>query len=195
MKNNESDSREKIIKAAYKVLARDGYDKASTKEIAKEAGVAQGLVNYYFSKKDYLFVEVMKKEAERYCENMVEYVSLSGDDIFTESVKKFKHELKNNPELYRLRYELFALGMRNPDVLDEVRSFLLEKGTANVSLLLKKIASERNIEIPNLENLSVILFACVDGLALRGFLDPDFDMIAAHELLIDMIKRYIGITN
>ena len=41
-------TRDKILQAAFSVLSRQGYENSSIKEIAEEAGVAQGLVHYYF---------------------------------------------------------------------------------------------------------------------------------------------------
>jgi len=40
-----ADTREKILNAAFTVLSRQGYENASIKDIAEEAGVAQGLVH------------------------------------------------------------------------------------------------------------------------------------------------------
>ena len=51
-------TREQIIQAAYRVLAEQGYDAATIKAIAREAGVAPGLLHYYFASKDELLVEV-----------------------------------------------------------------------------------------------------------------------------------------
>src|SRR4051812_41212496 len=65
----DADKRDRIIAAAYKVLSEKGYDKASTKEIASTAGVAQGLINYYFPSKDLLFAEVFRQETKNYCES------------------------------------------------------------------------------------------------------------------------------
>ncbi|TCL54745.1 TetR family transcriptional regulator [Hydrogenispora ethanolica] len=64
----EPDKRERIINAALKEFARNGYEKASTNEIIKEAEISKGsLFNYFNSKKElYLFlleyvVEVIDK--------------------------------------------------------------------------------------------------------------------------------------
>lgn len=67
----DGDTRAKIIDAAYKVLADIGHDKASMKEIAKEAGVAQGLINYYFPSKEDLLFELFHTETSRYCDEMM----------------------------------------------------------------------------------------------------------------------------
>src|SRR5215468_3593613 len=48
------ETRKRIVEAAARVLARDGYAATSVKDIAAEAGVAPGLVHYYFKTKEEL---------------------------------------------------------------------------------------------------------------------------------------------
>jgi TetR/AcrR family transcriptional regulator len=45
------DSREAILRAALRSFAEKGYDGSSTREIATQAGVNQGLIPYYFGGK------------------------------------------------------------------------------------------------------------------------------------------------
>jgi len=54
----ENSKQERIINAALKEFARSGYEKASTNEIIKEAGISKGsLFNYFNSKEElYLFL-------------------------------------------------------------------------------------------------------------------------------------------
>src|SRR5579864_6065037 len=46
------DRREQIIDAAMSVFARQGFTKATNKDIAREAGITPGLIYYYFESKD-----------------------------------------------------------------------------------------------------------------------------------------------
>src|SRR2546430_4260126 len=52
-------SRDKILQAAFTRLSSQGYENTSIKEIAEEAGVAQGLVHYYFKSKQQLVLAVL----------------------------------------------------------------------------------------------------------------------------------------
>jgi TetR/AcrR family transcriptional regulator len=51
----ESDARERILQAALSAFSERGFEGASTREIAAEAGVAQGLLTYHFSSKQALW--------------------------------------------------------------------------------------------------------------------------------------------
>lgn len=50
-----ADSRELILRAALKAFAQRGFEGASTREIAAEAGVNHGLIPYYFGSKEKLW--------------------------------------------------------------------------------------------------------------------------------------------
>ncbi len=53
------DTRKKIIEAALKLFSKKGYLGATTKEIAREANVAEVTLFRYFSSKEVLFEEVI----------------------------------------------------------------------------------------------------------------------------------------
>jgi AcrR family transcriptional regulator len=52
--------REQILDAAHKVFIRKGFAKATTAEIARTAGIAEGTIYNYFGSKRELFTELLK---------------------------------------------------------------------------------------------------------------------------------------
>jgi len=54
--------REKILKAAIKVFARDGFYNAKMEEVARRAGVAVGTTYLYFENKDDLMISIFEEE-------------------------------------------------------------------------------------------------------------------------------------
>ncbi|MGE5614382.1 MAG: TetR/AcrR family transcriptional regulator [Bacillota bacterium] len=63
-KNLEHEKREKIINAAMAEFALRGYEKASTNEIVKKAGISKGLLFHYFGNKKQLFLFLFDYGAE-----------------------------------------------------------------------------------------------------------------------------------
>src|SRR5258707_11398891 len=49
----------KILEAAFRRLATEGYAALSVREIARDAGVNHALINYHFRSKDQLVIEVL----------------------------------------------------------------------------------------------------------------------------------------
>ena len=57
----KSDKQERIINAAIKVFAENGYKKASTDVIVKEAEISKGLLFHYFTNKIGLYEYIVEK--------------------------------------------------------------------------------------------------------------------------------------
>jgi AcrR family transcriptional regulator len=55
----------KILDAAFRRLAREGYAALSIREIAKDAGVNHALINYHFGSKDQLVIAVLDEANRR----------------------------------------------------------------------------------------------------------------------------------
>lgn len=53
------DTKARILSAAFRRLASEGYAALSVREIAKDAGVNHALINYHFRSKDQLVIEVL----------------------------------------------------------------------------------------------------------------------------------------
>ena len=58
------DTKTRILHAAFRTLATQGYAALSVREIAKDAGVNHALINYHFGTKDRLVIAVLD-EANR----------------------------------------------------------------------------------------------------------------------------------
>lgn len=56
--------RTQILDAAFEVFAQKGYHKATIKDVARAAGVADGTIYNYFKNKNDLMVEMVKQMAE-----------------------------------------------------------------------------------------------------------------------------------
>src|SRR3954469_17851570 len=54
-------TRSKIIKAAARIFAEDGYDGASVRRIVARADVNQAAINYHFGSKEALYRAVLQK--------------------------------------------------------------------------------------------------------------------------------------
>lgn len=58
----DATKRDRILKAAIKVFARDGFFNAKMEEIAKKAGIAVGTTYLYFENKDDLMISIFEEE-------------------------------------------------------------------------------------------------------------------------------------
>ncbi len=68
MKLKKEEKKRKIINAAIKIFARNGYFNSRVSEIAKEAGVADGTIYIYFSSKEELLSAIFDEALQVFVE-------------------------------------------------------------------------------------------------------------------------------
>ncbi|MBW7453921.1 TetR/AcrR family transcriptional regulator [Paenibacillus sepulcri] len=187
---SEPDKREKIIVAAYKVLSENGYDRASTKEISRCAGVAQGLINYYFPSKDLLFEEVFRRETMKYCDSFNQLARLSDQPLTIDALMKILKEVKKNakkdPNWYRLRYELYAIGLREGNTSAILKEMLQTKRMLIGSI----VGTFTHLSQEDASAVASIMYSVFDGLGMQRIVDPDFDYDRAFDTLTVMLGKY-----
>lgn len=174
-----------IIYAAKKIMAEKGYEKASIKEIAKEAELTSGLIHYYFKNKEEILTAVLMDACNQHVidiQNRQERVP--SEDISTEAIRVQKEKVEKEPDWYKLRYELFAIGLRNSSHADGVNT-LLEYERESISTILTSIFPESQ----EIESTACILLACFDGLALQKLLNPEFDLDDAYNVLQKLVLK------
>ena len=199
-----TDRRARIVAAARRLLAEEGYDRVTMKQVAREAGVAQGLIHYYFSGKDELLLAVLSETLEGYVREQRAMMGdllespaegyAEGGGLVEAALAATKGLVSRTPEWYKLRYELFAMGLRDPQFLPGVASFL-ESGRRGIEESLEKIAGAAGAETSESEKnaLSAVILSCFDGLALQKLADPEgFDLDAAYRVLAKMAEGVIG---
>lgn len=192
---SNANNRSLIVAAAYKLLAEEGYDAATMKEIAHAAGVAPGLIHYYFSSKDQLLQEVLHTAGQRYVKEVERWCqTLSPQQLLETTFTEPQQRVLNQPEWFRLRCELFALGLRNANFHEAVR-VMLSTGRQCISRLVRQIAGAKSTsphqQITNPEAMAAVLLAAFDGLALQKLADPEFDLESAYQTLFQMFTSQL----
>ncbi len=109
--------RAEILAAAVRVLAHDGLARTTTRKIAKEAGVNQAMLRYYFGSKDDLLFAVLQ-EMMRQTRELVRGIASTSSSIreaIAESIKAFWAHVESAPELQIMQYELTLYALRHKD--------------------------------------------------------------------------------
>jgi AcrR family transcriptional regulator len=125
-----STPQERLLDAAERLLVTVGYARITTRRLATEAGVNQGLVHYYFGSNDKLLVQALVRFTQRL---IARQRDLYASDLpFVEKWRTAMRFLTNEDLGYeKIWFELQALGWNDPDlrgrlakVNDEWRSVL-----------------------------------------------------------------------
>lgn len=183
----EADNRQRLVDAGHEVLSEKGFEATTVKEIARAAGVSPGLFHYYFASKDELLLAVLGEAGERFKERLVREAGSRGTarDHIEASVRFIEGVARREPQLFRLRYELYALGLRNPEFLPAVGEQLAHI-KANMARILGGWFPEAD-EARALA-LSAVILACFDGLALQRLAQPESDIAPAYDLLRELME-------
>ena len=95
------DKHKKILQAAIKVFAHNGFYSSKVSEIAKEAGVADGTIYLYFKNKDDILISLFEEEMENIIENMKE--EMDKEEELLSKLKRFAivqlNSKRDNPNL------------------------------------------------------------------------------------------------
>jgi AcrR family transcriptional regulator len=181
---HRADNRERLIAAGYTVLSEKGYEATTVKEVARVAGVSPGLFHYYFASKEELLVAVLHEAGERYGRLMQELRATVPADQFLEAAfAAVRERVSQEPGWYRLRYELFALGLRNPallPVLGDMLAYIRQ-------MFARAFVGLTGGDEARAQALAAVALACFDGLALQTLAQPEVDVAAAYDLARGMI--------
>ena len=119
----EPTQQEKILDAAYAVIAREGYVKTSLRQIAQEAHVAVSQISYHYENKEGLLLAVVRRVANRYYDYMQLYLKpeMSPREKGECFIRLYQEVLEDDPALFRVLYDLVGLALWSEPVRLNVR--------------------------------------------------------------------------
>lgn len=108
--NLDKEKQDRIINAAIKEFAGKGYDRASTNEIVKEAGISKGLLFHYFQNKKQLFLFVFDYCYELIIDEFYKKINLQETDFFIrmrQAIIVKMEMLSTYPDILKFMQEVF----------------------------------------------------------------------------------------
>ncbi len=191
-RGEEPGRRGQIIRAAATVLGRIGYSDSSVKQIAHEAGVAPGLVHYYFTSKEELLVAVVH-DLER--EMVADWQSaVAGiDDPLGRIVAAVDHtavRCSEHPEFFRLLFDLYVVGLSNPAIRErcvDLWTHFVDDIEAEVRQVLGRLPGDATVPP---RDLAEAIAGAIDGIALAGLI-RERDPIDAYDALKSMLLSLV----
>lgn len=120
-RSDGSDTKARILTAAFDRVARDGYARLSIREIAKDAGVNHALINYHFGTKDRLVLAVLDEANRRLLarQKTMYQGPMTTARKWEQACRFYDEDLRSG--FVRLMVELFAASFSNPALKAEVR--------------------------------------------------------------------------
>lgn len=185
--SNQDERRSAIMQAAFTLFGQVGYTKATMKEIAAKAGVAQGLIGYHFSTKEALLVEVVRewminrgmKEAFAGLD-----LQVSPANIIQQGLLHVVQFRKENPEWFTLLISLWTESVTNEKLAKELVELYKEMKSGIMDILNRM---ELPLDVSEKETLASVIQAIFDGLTLQAPV-----LLSPEPISYEQLSRGIG---
>ena len=178
--STKTDTRERILQAAFTVLSRQGYENTSTKDIAEEAGVATGLVHYHYKSKQQLVLAVLEYVCQK-----VELGAVGGEEGALQAFEHTKAMLKEMRDTHALYIQLIGVGLHDKAIGNGVRQFIRDD-RANVEEIARRVLGERNADTSSARPIAGVVWAAILGIMVQSLVDPEFNADEAVDTLAAM---------
>jgi len=179
-KNKEirEETMERIMEAAFLLIARQGYESTSISQIAKEAGVSKGLLYNYFLGKEDLLEKLIQNAMSQGDQVMAMVITHDPATTLENIFKWLFKELRERPDYWRLITELTL----KVDKFAFVHDIAVEKMQGYIALL-QGLFTEIGFEDPAGE--ARVVAALFDGIAIQAVvLKEDYPLDELEKILI-----------
>lgn len=198
--NADPATRRKVLDAAVSCIIERGFYRASSNEIARQAGMTWGVIQYHFGTRESLMLAVLEDTSARFID-LVEHANIEGDDA-TVRLNQLLDLLASHygtPEY--LAFTQILLNMEHdPSTSTEVRATLrnvAEQSNEHVRRLLRQTLGP----VKGDADLAGTLFLVLRGFALsQQLLDTmAYESIPTQsehatrqrQLLVEMLAPYL----
>ena len=189
------DRRAQMIEAAAAVLARQGYDSTSMKEIAAEAGVSSGLLHYYFGTKEELLAAIVRYLHDMLLREWHDTVEGVEDplDRIARGLQQAAEKYRTRPEFFQLLFDLYVVGLKNPVIherLDDMMTDVIGQFADEVRRINASIPVPSPIDP---EDVAAAALAAIDGIALVSSITGRGGD-GAYRALLGLMLAYVSLS-
>lgn len=118
----KTDKRTRILNAAEKLFASQGFEGTSTRQIATEAGANMSMINYYFGSKEGVFMEIMSNRIKGFS---LALTSIEAEDLnqlekLMMVIDQYTRRILDNIAFHKMMHRELSLSQR-PEMYDKLK--------------------------------------------------------------------------
>lgn len=132
------ESKQKIMDAAFQLIAKKGYEATSIAMIAKEADVSKGLLYNYFESKEDLVKALVYSTIDPEDENLLDIEHGEPKEVLQHLIEWFFKEIREKLDHWRLMTEL-TLKMEQFDFVHEIVTTKMNEYINILEILMAKL--------------------------------------------------------
>jgi TetR/AcrR family fatty acid metabolism transcriptional regulator len=192
-KENTSDKYHRILEAAVKVFAKQGFFQATISQIAKEAGVADGTIYLYFKNKDDILVNFFSYKTKQVFERFREDVDKADNaiDKLRNLIRRHLEEFQRDRNLAVVyQAETHSISRIAEDQIREMAKMYYDIVSEIVELGQDEGCMRRDLYIGLVKRF--ILGAVDEVINTWLHSGRKYDLVSMADPLIELIIRGIG---
>ncbi|KAF3888928.1 MULTISPECIES: TetR/AcrR family transcriptional regulator [Nostocales] len=170
---SEAQTRDRILKAARRLFASQGFDGTTTRDLAQAAGVAEGTLFRHFSNKKAILVEVATQGwVEILTDLLTELSEMGSYKAVAQVMRRRMWNMQKNADLMRV---CFMEAQFHPDLRDRIQLEVITKMT-DVAEAFFQTAMDKGVYRKMDANLVAKVFLgmfAVAGFSNNTLMEPD----------------------
>ncbi len=185
--------REQIVRATIRCLARDGYSGLTMKKVAREAGVSQGILHYYFPDKRAILVAALKEVMTDMDRRVVAEARGARDSWarLRAIIGACLEVAETNREFWVVFVEFWGEMMHDKKLL-AVNARLYDRVRRIIGRIIAQGTKAGRFREVETSRAGAVVLALVDGLSLQLTFDPGaFTLAQAKRFCEDAVLRYL----
>jgi TetR/AcrR family transcriptional repressor of bet genes len=186
--------REQIVAATLRCLARDGYTRLTMKRLAREAGVSQGILHYYFPDKRAILTAAFSAVAADLDRRVAVAQSRSGRDPRSRLraiVAACLAAARERREVWMVFVEFWG-EMAHDARLRALNADLYARARAHLAALVRAGIRTGAFRRVNPDHAAAAVLGLIDGVSLQLTFDDVHDAGTAARFCEDALLRYLG---
>jgi AcrR family transcriptional regulator len=185
--------REEIVQATIRCLARDGYSGLRMKEVARAAGVSQGILHYYFDSKRTILLAALQKVLDDLDRRLGPVLKAAPDARaqIRAVIGSFLALADENREFWLVFVEFWGEMMHDRE-LSQVNAALYRRLRRTLGAVVVRGTRAGLFRRVAPEDAGSVVLALVDGVSLQRAFDPKAITLArAVRMCEDAALRYL----
>lgn len=187
--------REQIVRATIRCLAREGYTRLTMKKVAREAGVSQGILHYYFADKRAMLAATLEAVTRDLDRRVAAAQSRTGRDSrarLRALVRACLEVAVSRPEFWVVFVEFWG-EMLHDRRLRDLNTAVYSRTRRLVGRLIAEGVRAGRFRPVDPRRASAVVLGLIDGLSLQLTFDPEaFGVAEAARFCDDALGRYLA---
>lgn len=187
--------REQIVRATARCLAREGYTQLTMKKVAREAGVSQGILHYYFADKRAILtatLETVSRDLDRRVAAAQSRTRRDPAARLRALVRACLEVAAGRPEFWVVFVEFWG-EMMHDRRLRAVNAAVYERTRRLIARLVADGVRTGRFRAVDPTRAAAVVLGLVDGVSLQLTFDPGaFGVAEAARFCDDALGRYLA---